>query len=305
MVKDTKTVLEQVVDAFLHRAYEKHVEPGFRNKTNEFINLNYGRNLGIENPEKFKTLVMDTLNDPKTMAVVANKDGSHIYFYNEKNNVFVFIDPKGSGTVFRPPDKIDYFNGRVNKVIDKLEPENFLKVDSGGFPALNNAFTEKFGHLPKIGFLSQLGQIFDTAIDIIPRPVAKLLKILPIAGTAVTFMASRAECADMREKAYDMAVSGDFPPKFLEDFELVLKAHMTQANFDMSMVLNEGGVQKMFDTFSRKYGLNEETQEKLRPQSLVEYFKDKIELFKDKIEPPVSEPAVSEPAVMQAMAHGM
>ncbi|MEZ5814631.1 MAG: hypothetical protein R3E13_07950 [Alphaproteobacteria bacterium] len=263
-----KTVIEQAVGQFLEHAYEGHVL-GQRNGFNEFAEF------GVETLDELQDFILQTLNDPETRAYITSKNGSHISFYNDRDNVFIAIEPKSGGTIHRPDlEKYpDYFDSK--RAAWKAElGENFLEVKAGGLPALQEAFSNKLGHAMKIGPLARLGQAFDIAIEIAPRALGRMFKFVPLAGTAATFMIGRAEAGALREAAYEAGAQGHLPPKALEDFEVVLNVHQLQVNADVSIIGHEVKVQEAFAKFVKAYEpyfkAHPDMLEKLEPPSLAE-----------------------------------
>ena len=274
-----KTTIEQAVERFLDHAHEGHVL-GTRNGYNEFAEF------GVENADQLRDFIHATLNDPETRAFITSKDGSHISFYNDRDNVFIAIEPKSGGTIHRPDLKKypDYFDNKLASWKAQLG-DNFLEVKSGGLPALQEAFTEKFGHVMKIGPLARLGQAFDVAIDVAPRVLGRTFKFIPLAGTAATFMIARAEAADLREKAYEAVADGKLPENALNHYEGVLKARQLQANLDVSIIGREVEVQEYYANFVAAY---------------PEFFKQSLELIEN-LEPP----SLAEDLFGQELDHNM
>ena len=261
-----QTVIEQAVEQFLDHAYQNHVI-GRRNGYNEFAEF------GVENADQLRNLVHKTLNDPGTMGAITSKNGSHVLFYNERDNIFIALEPKSGGSMFRPIKGIDHFLDEVDVHRSKMA-DNFLEVKSGGLPALQEAFSDKFGHAMKLGPLARLGQAFDIAVEIAPRALGRIFKFVPLAGTAATYMQGRAEAAELRDHAQAAVADGKLPSGALVDYEMVLNMHQLQVNADISIIGREPEVQEGFANFVKAYEpyfkAHPEMLEDLEPPSLAE-----------------------------------
>ncbi len=257
--------LDKTIDKMVGHAYEGHVL-GQKNGVNEFAEF------GVESAQDLKQFILKTMNDPETRGFIASKDGSSVYLYNNRDNVFIAIEPKKGGTAFIPKNMEASFEKELIRAKIDLG-DNFLEVKAGGISALQNAFGEKFGHAMKMGPMA-LRRAFDVARDVTPRLAGRLLKIAVGIGTAATFMIGRAEAAELREKAHEAIAEGHLPPEALEDFEKILKAHQLQVNVDVSIIGNEVGVQEGFAKFVRTYEdhfkAHPEMLKNLEPPSLAE-----------------------------------
>lgn len=254
------------MDRFLEHGFERHVSPGTANGVNEFAKH------GITTPQAYKDFALKILNDPGTEGLAFNKDGSHLYFYNRRENIFIAIEPEKGGTMFPPKSAEKYFKERVQKALNIPELETVIKTEHGGFKALNEAFKAETGHLAKIKPLGEmLGAAFEGAGGKLAlRGLGRAAKFIPLAGTAVTFAIGRAEAADLREKAYEAVLKGTLPAEALEDYETVLKAHQLQVNLDFAGVYFEADVQRIYNKFSDVYGLDLEMHKALTPPSLIQ-----------------------------------
>lgn len=102
-----------------------------------------GASLNIQNPDDLKSHIYEVLNDPQTRGFSASPDGRKMYFYNDRTNTFLIIDPDSpnGGSAYRP--KTPAQGARTFEKQIQLTAENYKltdppKIVSGGLSGVTN-----------------------------------------------------------------------------------------------------------------------------------------------------------------------
>ncbi|MCB1563531.1 MAG: hypothetical protein KDJ75_08165 [Alphaproteobacteria bacterium] len=271
----------------------------------EFSDPALGPVLDIKDQAGLEKHLRNILNDPETVGMVRNVDGSYMSFYNRRTNTLFHFEPKNvdGGSIYRPKNPQKEFLEEFDKALKDPHSSKII-VEGGGYKALAEKFTGLTGKVPVHRYwgkmsdkLNQLGKIpphifrqtkdavlqalpeesrlartFNIAAEVSPLIFRRGLKFIPLAGTAVVFLMGEAEADEMRTEAAAAVEAGILPPEALEDYEKIVNAHRLQMNADFSLVGAEGKVQLGFEKFAAAWGLNAhpEWKERLEPVSLVE-----------------------------------
>ncbi len=173
-IGDLKDVIERIVP---HAEQEDHY--------GDFLEPKRGPTLQGNSPSDIRQHIYNILNDPDTKGFTATNDGQKMYFYHEKTNTVLIIDPNapGGGSVYRPKTPSQgqsHFNKQVeNCMKDRADGNNTLRLSekpnivTGGLEGVKTEWhalqTKLLHNAPHV--LSEAGKIsknplFDVGIGV-------------------------------------------------------------------------------------------------------------------------------------------
>lgn len=229
----------------------------------------------VTDADSLRKHINDTLNDPSTKGFVATEDGKKMYFYNERSNTVVIIDPESpnGGSAYRPktPSQgANWFKKQFDVAGEKLG--KMPTIVEGGLDAVRGA-------LKAPGVLGKIADVADDA----GKVLGKLCKVLGPLGA----IAAGVEVAGLGSKAHAAVKYGALSPDAIAAYDTLLAAHVAQDAADPTIVGGEAAIQLAYEEWCKKYNVPEYLKKDLEPSSLMEMVTGQIKLGQQQQAPAV------------------
>lgn len=260
--------LNETVDRLVKHSIE-------RNHLGSFNKEKSGPPQNISGADDLRKHVNDMLNDPSTKGFVASEDGKKMYFYNDRTNTFLILDPNSpsGGSVYRPKTPTQGANTFIS---------NFNKTgnDLGRMPTIVEGGLDAVrGALKAPGVLGKIADVADDA----GKVLGKLCKVLGPLGA----IAAGVEVVGLGSKAHAAVKYGALSPDAIAAYDTLLAAHVAQDAADPTIVGGEAAIQLAYEEWCKKYNVPEYLKKDLEPSSLMEMVTGQIKLGQQQQAPAV------------------